>query len=96
MWTPTPCHCAGKDSYRQRSDDDDQGGDVGLVVGILGVIVSIDKVDHHAHAAPGLGLRSCPCEQTSKVPGTPSPRWLRANEQCEQRVGRDFARLLAA
>ncbi len=43
MWTPTPCHCAGKDSYRQRSDDDDQGGDVGLVVGILGVIVSINK-----------------------------------------------------
>ncbi len=44
MWTATPCHCAGKDSYRQRSSDDDQGGDMGLGVGILlGVSVGINK-----------------------------------------------------
>jgi len=41
--TPTPCHCAGNDSYRQRSNDDDQGGDVGLGVGIFGVSVGINK-----------------------------------------------------
>jgi hypothetical protein len=37
MWTLTPCHCAGNVSYRQRSGDDDQGDDVALGVGILGV-----------------------------------------------------------
>jgi hypothetical protein len=39
--TPTPCHCADNDSYRQRSSDDDQGGDVAL--GIHGISVGINK-----------------------------------------------------
>lgn len=43
MWTPTPFHCAGNVSYHQRSGHDDQGGDVGLGVGILGVSVGINK-----------------------------------------------------
>jgi hypothetical protein len=36
--TPTPCHCADNDSYRQRSSDDGQSG-----VDIPGVIVGINK-----------------------------------------------------